>query len=527
MILEATVIDTCVIYSRKSLEDKTRQILSLEDQLNACSELIESNNLNLVAPPFSESKSAKKAGVRVEFYKMVNLIKTGKAKIIVTWEASRLARNSVDGGQIIDLVDNYGLKIITPYTTFDTTNSFMLWIEFGQSTDFSKKLSVNVKRGLKSKIEKGIAPIHAPLGYRNTSEKAKGEKEIVEDPAKWDLVRKWWDLMLSGTQTVESSLEIVTAMGLKGIRGEKVSKTTAYKTFRRIFYTGFFYVKGELYQGIHKPMITIDEFERIQKLLDKKHKQNPTRIVLPFQGFIKCSCGATITGEKKTKFYKETNRTAAYVYYRCTRKLGPCKQPAINSGELDIQIMDYLTKFELNSQYIEWVKEVVKRRGRNEVEAEKKIKENKTKRLNQISDMKMDLWEMKKDGLITEDEYIQKKNKILKEQGQVQQVIANDNFYGYLEKVLDDALDFAANLQKTFNKADPLGKKLIVQAFGSNLLLKDKKLEIEPKSIFIFLRKHQNQVNEGVIGSNLQLERQNSLNGSQFPQVSYGAGEGS
>src|SRR3990167_7017741 len=130
MIIEESVTDTCVIYKRKSLEDKTRQILSLEDQLNACNELIESNNLNLIAPPFSESKSAKKAGVRVEFYKMVELLKKGQAKVIICWEASRLARNPVDGGQIIDLVDNYGVKIITPYTQFDSTNSFMLWIEF-------------------------------------------------------------------------------------------------------------------------------------------------------------------------------------------------------------------------------------------------------------------------------------------------------------------------------------------------------------------------------------------------------------
>ena len=400
-------------------------------------------------------------------------------------------------------------------------------VPFGQSTDFSKKLSINVKRGLRNKIEKGIAPIHAPLGYRNTIWKDKGEKEIVEDPTEWDLVRKWWDLMLSGMQTVESSLEIVAAMGLKGRRQDKISKTTAYKTFRNIFYAGMFYVKGELYQGTHRPMVTMDEFETIQKMLDKKNKQNPVRMLLPFQGFIKCGfCSATISAEKHTKFYKETNRKAEYLYYRCTKKLRPCNQPYINADDLETQAYEYLSKFELDSKYVEWVKTVVKRRGKSEVEAEKKIKETKTKRLNQISDMKLDLWAMKKDGLITDEEYLKKKNSILQEQNQVQGVIANDNFYGYLEKVLDDTLDFAANLQKTFNKANPLGKKLIVQAFGSNLLLMDKKLKIEPKSIFIFLRENQDQVSKEVIGSNSKLERYIDLNEAKYSQVSSGAGEG-
>ena len=72
-----------------------------------------------------------------------------------------------------------------------------------------------------------------------------------------------------------------------------------------------------------------------------------------------------------------------------------------------------------------------------------------------------------------------------------------------------------------------MSKKLIVQAFGSNLLLMDKKLKIEPKSIFIFLRENQDQVSKEVIGSNSKLERYIDLNEAKYSQVSFGAGVGS
>lgn len=183
-------------YCRKSEEDKKKQVLSLDDQAGECDKLTELNNLTLIAPHFKEEKSAKVAGKRVEFYKMLSLLKSGKAKVVICWAANRLARNLKDGSEILDLVQNKGLRIITPYTQYDSSNWFMLLIEFGMSTDFSLKLSKDVKRGLGSKVTKGVRPGSAPLGYINVG-KAKGEKGLEDDPERFDLSQKWWRMMLT------------------------------------------------------------------------------------------------------------------------------------------------------------------------------------------------------------------------------------------------------------------------------------------------------------------------------------------
>lgn len=70
-----TMINRAVIYCRKSSEDKSKQILSLQDQLNECQKIVKNENLALAAPPFVEAKTGWKSDVRIEFYKMLDLVK--------------------------------------------------------------------------------------------------------------------------------------------------------------------------------------------------------------------------------------------------------------------------------------------------------------------------------------------------------------------------------------------------------------------------------------------------------------------
>ena len=70
----------------------------------------------------------------------------------------RLARNSVDGGRIIYLVDTG--KIVSlrfPQFWFEPTpqGKFMLQVAFGQSKYFSDNLIENVKRGIRQKTPQG------------------------------------------------------------------------------------------------------------------------------------------------------------------------------------------------------------------------------------------------------------------------------------------------------------------------------------------------------------------------------------
>ena len=88
------------LYARKSTEDEERQVMSIEAQLAELADFAKRENLD-IAERFIESKSAKKPG-REFFNEMIQKIYESKEQVgILAWHPDRLARNSVDGGQVI------------------------------------------------------------------------------------------------------------------------------------------------------------------------------------------------------------------------------------------------------------------------------------------------------------------------------------------------------------------------------------------------------------------------------------------
>ena len=455
------MIDKSFIYARKSSEDKSRQIQSINDQLRELRKIINERDdiPPVVGEPFTEEKTAKISGVRVKFYEMLRRIESGEANTILVWKADRLARNGGDGGKIIEMVDN-GIvkKIITPTNIFDKQNSFMLWVEFMSSTKVSKDISDGAKRGLKTKVEKGDYPNQAPLGYRNTPNLLKGTRKIEVDNKRWD-----------------------------------------------IFYTGNFEYSGVVSPGNHKPMVTMAEWVKVQQILDIKSKRRMDSqdfaYEKTFQGMLKCGeCGASITLEKHLKHYKN-GTSQIFWYYRCTKKCGSCSQPYLDARYFDLQIKGYISRLELNPMFGSWIKKVLKRRNIQEFNFERKQQEIKTKKLSALTDQKEKLYGMKIEGLYSEEEYQAKKKCLLIEETHLRESLQKPQT-SYWESVIENTIDFASAVSNLFENGDIYTRQLVLRILGSNLILKDKRVEIEAKKAFVFLKDAQN----GISKENLWLE---------------------
>ena len=90
------------------VEDK--QVLSIDAQLSELREFAAREGLNVVAE-LIEKQSAKIPG-RPIFNAMLERIEAGEADGILAWHPDRLARNSVDGGRIIYLLDTGKIKTL-------------------------------------------------------------------------------------------------------------------------------------------------------------------------------------------------------------------------------------------------------------------------------------------------------------------------------------------------------------------------------------------------------------------------------
>ena len=147
------------IYARKSTDDDDRQVLSIEGQLVELRQYAQREGLTVISE-FVEAKTAKKPG-RPIFNDMIARIQQHEADGILAWHPDRLARNSVDGGKIIYLIDRGVITDLRfPTYRFDNTaqGKFMLSIAFGQSKYYIDALSENIRRGIRLKLSKGIWP---------------------------------------------------------------------------------------------------------------------------------------------------------------------------------------------------------------------------------------------------------------------------------------------------------------------------------------------------------------------------------
>jgi len=346
------------LYARKSTDVEDKQVLSIEAQLTELRAFAKQEGLH-VAEEFIEKQSAKTTG-RPIFNKMISRIEHGDANGILAWHPDRLARNSVDGGRIIYLLDCGHLAMLK-FPTFWCENTsqgkFMLNIAFGQSKYYVDSLSENTKRGLRQKVRNGDYPSQAPVGYINDSR----TKSVVVDKKKSRVIRLAFEKYAKGESRLEDISNFLAKNGIVSRSGKIISKTRASFILSNPFYIGLFKYGGERHEGKYEPIVSKKLFDKAQEILklrgvpDRKSKNEPQ----PYCGLISCaSCGMMITGEHKVKKQKNGN-VHEYIYYHCSKKRKDfdCPEPCIRQEELDRQLSSEIQKVSLPK---DWAEELLK-----------------------------------------------------------------------------------------------------------------------------------------------------------------------
>ena len=537
-----------LIYCRKSSEAEDRQVLSIESQTRELEQL--GRKLNLPTEVMSESQSAKEPG-RPVFNRMMQRLYRGEAAGIICWKLDRLARNPVDGGSIIWAIKQHGIRVITPAQNFsrEDDNTILMYIEFGMAQKYVDDLSKNTKRGLKTKVENGWYPGVAPIGYLNHTDRLTGQNTLVKDPDRFPLLRRMWDLMLTGIYTPPRILEMANqewgfrTRPTRKMGGKPLSRSGIYDLFTRPFYYGQFeYPKGSgrYYRGKHEPLVSEAEYDRVQVLLGRDGNPRPqSHHEFAFTGLIRCGeCDRMVTAEEKHqvictacrfKFaYRQREacpRCATplskmerplflrYTYYHCSKSRRPeCRQKCVSGTELSEQIEQHLRRIQISEKFKTWALAHLRELHVQESSVEVQVMESRRKahegcdlRLENLVKLKTSP-ENANGTLLTDEEYGRQRAQLLREKEELANLIHGSGQHpDEWLRLASDVFEFATNVVDRFAKGDADTQKLILTTVGSNLTLTGKKLRFEARKPFRFFEEYGN----GIEGENGPIEPEN------------------
>jgi len=319
------------LYARKSTESEEQQILSIDSQIKEMEDLARKDGLEIVCIK-KESHSAKEAGQRPIFNEIIEELKTRKFNGILTWNADRISRNAGDLGRIVDLMDAGFLKEIHTYGQKFTNNpneKFLLMILGSQAKLENDNKVINVKRGLRARVEMGLWPCIAPTGYINSKNKDECCKVLL-DPKRAVIIKKIFEKVAyekwSGRKIYAWLKDDVK---FTSRTGKPLTLSNIYLLIRNHFYYGTFEYpqkSGNWYVGKHEPIISKELFDLAQEQISE-HIIKFENKEFAFTKLLTCGlCGSGICADEKFKKQKD-GTVHRHVYYGCTKhydKVCPC-----------------------------------------------------------------------------------------------------------------------------------------------------------------------------------------------------------
>jgi len=476
-------MENVILYARKSTDVEDKQVLSIDAQLIELRKFARQNNLHIV-DELIEKRTAKMPG-RPVFNSLLTRIKNGEATGILAWHPDRLARNSVDGGQIVYLVDQGLIKSLRfPTFWFEPTpqGKFMLNMAFGQSKYYVDSLSENTKRGLREKVRRGEFPGPAPLGYLNDYR----TKTIIPDPQFASVIRKIYETYSSGDYTLREISFLLKEKGATTRHKKPYSQSKVRWILSNPFYIGLFRYNGELYEGNHKPLIEKVLFDKVQQILKQRsHNQSDKKNPMVYCGLLRCPCGMMVTAEKHIKHFKNGN-CPEYIYYRCSRKNKRvnCVEPAIRFELLDKQLGTLLLEYAPSDTMLDWLRYRI---NQDAVESERL-------QLSARAELQSMITNLERRQSILVDSYLEqdidrptfltKKEQILNEKKTAKdKLVALENSQKCWVEPMNNWLNMLGSICKIVENGDYAKKKeLALEIFGLDLFLSNKTLILKGSS---------------------------------------------
>ncbi len=304
---EALVVD---LYIRVSTDRQANEGDSLVEQERELKRFSEFRGFKIRNILIERGKSAGNTN-RPEYQKLLLDIREKKINAVVVKRLDRLSRSLLDFEQFSKLIQEKDVEFISLKENFDTTNAMgkaMLRVALVFAQLEREQTSERITDVMEFRASQGIYNGgNRPLGYLNI------EKELKPHPKEKRIVEILFAKFLETRSTVKTATYL-NETGYRDQNNNPFNPRRMKGILRNPVYIGKTRWKNNIYDGIHLPILSDTQFQRVQELFIKgKLYQKTTKSNAILAGILYCGfCGTHMSPSFSTNRHK-----VKYFYYRC------------------------------------------------------------------------------------------------------------------------------------------------------------------------------------------------------------------
>lgn len=466
------------IYTRVSTIEQAEEGYSISEQQDKLKKYCDIKDWKVARvytdPGFSGSNTN-----RPSLQQLISDCKNNMFDAVLVYKLDRLSRSQKDTLYLIeDVFNKNDVGFISLSENFDTSTAFgkaMIGIlsVFAQLEREQITERMTLGRVGRAKAGKAMSWANCPFGYII-------QKEIYEiDPFRAEIVKRIYRDYLAGI----SITAIKNNLNEEGHVGKDIN--WSYRTVRQILdnivYAGYIKYKNEIYPGLHRPIVSLSDYKKVQAELEKRritqaelHNPRPFRTKYMLSGLMRCGyCNSVL--QIRTIIYRNGKRSHRY---NCPsskpHKNSPYKRHDFDCGfkfvkktEIESLVVDEIKKLPLN------IDKIINNQENKDVAKEIQAVKSELQQVQKKQDKLVDLYLLDN---INVDELNKKNDELSKQKENLQKRLNSLTDNKKKEKI--EYFIKNAKEAKNIDKLDYEKQKVIVRNLVSGIKVFNDKVEI-------------------------------------------------
>lgn len=468
----------CVVYTRVSGESQIDNF-SLDTQLDICTAFADREGYDILKVFREEGVSAKTKD-RPELISLLEFCRLNRQKIaaVVAYKIDRIARQTSDYLAIKKELAGYGIKLLSTSEPTGTSpvDAFIETIFASVAQLDNSVRGERAKNGLYKRFLSGYHVSKPPIGY--IASKDKDGRCVAIPSESFDLVKKSWHLMATGTKSISEMVNIMSEWGITTWKGGRIGKQTVSEIFKNKFYAGILtsksYKESEV-QGKHLPMITEEMYYRVRGIINGRLQRpiDMNKLVkndqFPLKGLVKHTCGQNLVAANC-----KGGSGKYYAKYWCKDH----SSPSISADDMNKEIYRLLKQIQPTQDAINLFTLILHDSYNERLQEIKKAQDEVKKKKDEIKRMLTLLVQGHLKGLYS-DEIFKEQKASFEDQLLVQNIVNNDSLCDKydIEAITNFVKALLFDLAKAYEVSDHGQKQILISSiFNGNLVYENGKL---------------------------------------------------